>query len=201
MRALIAALTLTAAALGTAAHAQSGPGDPAPQPPAAAPASGVGPTDTEKVKQVFVYGDDPCPPSEGDEIVICGRLPDNERFRIPPELRTDPNSPQVQAWANRARAFEYVGASGTESCSPSGAGGFTGCFNQLARAAREERQKMLGSATWADAVAKAREDRLGNLDAESAVIEAQARAEEEAAARRRAAEEEAEKAEEAPGRK
>ena len=145
-----------------------------------------GPQDTEKVKQVFVYGEDPCPKGEGDEIVVCARMPDNDRFRIPKELRTDPNSPAVQSWANRARSIEYVGAEGTGSCSPTGAGGFTGCFQQMARAAREEREKILGSGSWTDAVSKAREERLGNLDAESAQVEVQAKAEEEAS--RRAAE-------------
>ncbi|MCW2362643.1 MULTISPECIES: hypothetical protein [Sphingobium] len=171
MRALVLALPLSLA-LAAPAFAQAAP---------AAPAAAAGPEDVAKVKQVFVYGEDPCPASEGDEIVVCARMPDNDRYRIPKELRTDPNSPAVQSWANRARSIEYVGASGTDSCSPTGSAGFTGCFTQIARAAREERQKMLGSGTWADAVAKAREERLGNLDAESAQIEAQAKADEEAA--------------------
>ena len=183
MRPLSLALILSTAVWSHAAFAQD-----------AAPASGVGPTDTEKVKQVFVYGDDPCPPSVGDEIVVCARMPNNERYRIPQELRTDPNSAAVQSWVNRATAIESVGAAGINSCSPTGAGGFTGCFAQIAREAKEERQKMLGSASWADAVAKAREERLGNLDAESAQIEAQAKAEEEEAARHKAAQEAAEKA-------
>jgi len=172
MRALSFALILTSVLGSSAAFAQGSP----------QPVSGVGPTDTEKVKQVFVYGDDPCPAGSGDEIVVCARMPDNERYRIPPELRTDPNSAAVQSWVNRARAIEYVGAEGINSCSPTGGGGFTGCFTQMAREAREERQKMLGSASWADAVAKAREERLGNLDAESAQIEAQAKVEEQEAA-------------------
>jgi len=169
MRALVYALSLSLTLSMSPAFAQE-----------SAPAPAAGPEDTEKVKQVFVYGEDPCPPSEGDEIVVCARMPDGDRYRIPKELRTDPNSPAVQSWANRARSIEYVGASGTDSCSPTGAGGFTGCFTQIARAAREEREKLLGSATWADAVAKAREERLGDLDAESEQIEAQVRAEEEA---------------------
>jgi hypothetical protein len=174
MRALFIAVTAAVAFAGAPALAQ-GP---------AAPASGVGPTDTEKVKQVFVYGDDPCPPSQGDEIVVCARMPDNERFRIPKELRTDPNDPKVQSWANRARSIEYVGAEGINSCSPTGGGGFTGCFQQIANAAREERKTMLGSATWADAVEKARNERLGNLDAESEEIEKQAQQEEAEEARK-----------------
>ena len=48
---------------------------------------------------------------------------------------------------------------------------------------------MLGSASWADAIAKAREERLSNLDTESEAIEQRAKEEEAAeAARRKAAE-------------
>jgi hypothetical protein len=36
--------------------------------------------------------------------------------------------------------MEYVGASGTNSCTPSGAGGWTGCYAQMLRQAREERR-------------------------------------------------------------
>jgi len=146
----------------------------------ASPAPPSGPP-SEKVTQVIVYGDDPCPQSQGDEIVVCARLPDSDRYRIPSELRTDPNSPQVQSWANRARSIEYVGRSGTDSCTPIGGGGFTGCTQQLTAKAREERRTTLGEASWADAVAKEREKRLGNLDAESAAIEAQVKAEEASA--------------------
>ena len=162
----LAVLLLAAAPV--AAFAQSGPADPVPP---------------EKVTQVFVYGDDPCPQSAGEDILVCARLPDRDRYRIPSELRTDPNSPQVQSWANRARSIEYVGRTGTDSCTPVGGGGFTGCFEQISQKAREERKAMLGSASWADAVAKEREKRLGNLDAESEVIEARAKAEEAAAAK------------------
>lgn len=175
------AALLAAATLATPALAQAG-------------LAAVGPADTEKVKQVFVYGDDACPKSEGDEIVVCARMPDNDRYRIPKELRDDPNAPGNQAWAKRARTLETVGATGIQSCSPVGAGGQTGCFAQLARAAKEERKTMLGSATWADAVAAERNKRLGNIDAESEAVEQQAKQDEagadaqqkaEAAARKR----------------
>lgn len=180
MRATIIAFALSAALAGPLL---------AQTPPAVTAPGTIGAADPAKVKQVFVYGEDPCPPGEGDEIVVCARMPDNERFRIPKDLRTDPNDPKVQSWVNRARALETVGATGTNSCSPSGADGFTGCFQRLAAAAREERKTMLGSATWADAIQKAREERLSNLDAESEAIEQQAKQEEaDEAARRKAAE-------------
>jgi hypothetical protein len=146
----------------------------------ASPANPAGPP-AEKVTQVIVYGDDPCPQSQGDEIVVCARLPDSDRYRIPTELRTDPNSPQVQSWASRAKSIEYVGRTGTDSCTPIGGGGFTGCTQQMTAKAREERKAYLGSESWTAAVAKEREKRLGDLDAESAAIEAQVKAEEASA--------------------
>lgn len=149
-------------------------------PATGAMAQEAGPPAVEKVKQVIVYGEDPCPASEGDEILVCARLPDNDRYRIPKELRTDPNDPKTQSWALRAQSIEYVGREGTQSCSPTGAGGFTGCFQQIAQQARAERRAMLGDASWADAVAAAREKRLSGIDAESEEIEAQVKAEEAA---------------------
>lgn len=137
----------------------------------------------EKVKQVIVYGDDPCPASTGDEIAVCARMPDKERYRIPSALRTDPNDPKVQSWLNRAEAIEYVGRAGTDSCSPVGGGGFTGCFQTLARNARAERRTMMGDKSWSDLVAAERAKRLSVIDADSDRIEAQAKADEAAAAR------------------
>ena len=36
--------------------------------------------------------------------------------------------------------MEYVGAAGVNSCTPVGAGGWTGCYQQMLRQAREERR-------------------------------------------------------------
>ncbi len=160
---LLATVALTAAWPGGAAMAQ---------------ATDAG---TEKVKQVIVYGDDPCPASSGDEISVCARMPDKDRYRIPAQLRTDPNDPKVQSWLNRAQAIEYVGKSGTDSCSPVGGGGFTGCFQQIARNAKAERKAFMGDSSWANLVAAEREKRLSVIDADSDKIEARAKAEEAAA--------------------
>lgn len=136
----------------------------------------------EKVKQVIVYGTDPCPKSSGDEITVCARLAEKERYRIPETLRTDPNDPHVQSWANRAQSIEYVGQSGTDSCSPVGGGGFTGCFAKMARAAKMERKAMMGDTGWANLVAAEREKRLAGIDAESEEVEGRVKAEEAAEA-------------------
>ena len=137
---------------------------------------------TEKVNIVIVYGDDSCPPSQGGDIVVCARKEEKERYRIPEPLRGDPNKPSNQAWGERVRSMEYVGRSGTESCSPSGACGATGCFAQLARLAKAERQQA-DNASWKDLVAAERAKRLSTIDADSEAIEARVKAEEAAEAK------------------
>lgn len=94
---------------------------------------------------LIVYGNDPCPTSNGEEIVVCARRPENDRYRIPEELR--PTSKGAPTWSERAKSLEYVGASGVASCTPTGAGGWTGCWSQLMRQAREERKARKETAT------------------------------------------------------
>lgn len=134
----------------------------------------------EKVNLVIVYGDDKCPQATGDEIIVCGRKEEKERYRIPETLRDNPNAPANQAWGQQYKALEYVGKTGIDSCSPSGIGGFTGCFNQLARQAKAEKQQAQ-NASWGDLVAAERAKRLSTIDAESDAIEARVKAEEQAA--------------------
>lgn len=136
---------------------------------------------SERVNLVIVYGQDACPQGQGDEIVVCARKGEEERYRIPEPLRGDPNKPSNQAWGERVKSMEYVGAQGTESCSPTGIGGTTGCFAKLARLAKLERQA-LDNASWKDLVAAERERRLSTIDADSEAIEARVKAEEKAAA-------------------
>jgi len=91
-------------------------------------------------RYVEVFGNDRCPVSGDGEIVICARKPERERYRIPQMLRNE-GSVASQSWASRATALEFAGASGIGSCSASGAGGWTGCWQQLMRQAREESKK------------------------------------------------------------
>jgi len=164
---MIAALALLAAAVPAMAQQPTAP-------------TAVTDPNNEKVNIVIVYGEDACPPSQGDEIVVCARKGEAERYRIPEPLRGDPNKPSNQAWGERVRSMEYVGRSGTESCSPSGGGGATGCFAQLARLAKAERQA-LDNASWKDLVEAERAKRLSTIDADSEEIEARVKAEEKAA--------------------
>ncbi len=95
------------------------------------------------VRYQIVYGDDECATSNGELIVVCVRRDESERYRIPPELRDTRDLPANESWLARSQSVEYVGASGTMSCSPVGPGGFTGCTQQILRAARAERGALL----------------------------------------------------------
>ena len=94
----------------------------------------------EKIRQVVVYGRDPCPRGGVDEIVICARRPNSERYRVPRALRDRTPVRGGTSWAARARSLEYVGRTGIQSCSTVGPGGHTGCWEQMMRTAREERE-------------------------------------------------------------
>jgi hypothetical protein len=135
-----------------------------------------------KISTMIVYGDDTCPPSTDDTIVVCARKPEGDRFRIPEILRGDPNDPKNQAWAERATALEYAGRTGIGSCSTVGPGGASGCFNQLVRAHRAERTRG-DDVNWNALVEQARRERLDKIDAQAEAEEADAQAEEAAAPR------------------
>jgi hypothetical protein len=84
-----------------------------------------------------IFGNDKCPESNGEEIVVCRHLPEAERYRIPEELRHTPGRGD-ETWGDKAATLEYVGRSGVQSCTPSGSGGASGCFKELARKACDE---------------------------------------------------------------
>ena len=169
-----AILVLSAVLLTGSALAQQ-PGVPAPEAAAAAPQR---PVDEIPINQQIVYGDDPCVGETDDEIVICVRLPEDERFRIPPNLRNNPNDPASQSWANRAIELSYVGRTGIGSCSPTGPGGMTGCLNQLITQARAERAGG-DQVNWNLLIEQARQERLRRIDAAAAEEEEAAQTEEE----------------------
>jgi len=156
------ALIALAAALAAAPAIAQQPGVAAPEAAAAGPQR---PVEEVPVNQQIVFGEDPCAPRTDEEITICVRLPEDERFRIPTNLRQNPNDPANQAWANRAIELSYVGAAGIGSCSPTGSGGFVGCFNQLANQARAERQNS-DQVNWNQLIEQARQERLRRIDEE-----------------------------------
>jgi hypothetical protein len=126
--------------------------------------------DAEKINTVIVYGDDKCEASTDDTINVCARLPEGDRFRIPTVLRGDITDPRKEAWANRVMAYEYVGREGTMSCSPTGAGGFTGCGIKAIDAAYAEKEQDPGLA-FGRMIAAERKKRLAAIDAEAELVE------------------------------
>ena len=102
----------------------------------AAPALAAAKSD---VNEIIVFGTDPCPRSTDDSIVVCARKPEGERFRIPEKLRSGGSYQSRRNWASRATQFETYSRTGTNSCSPVGPGGFTGCTQKLISQAFKER--------------------------------------------------------------
>lgn len=91
---------------------------------------------------LYIYGNDRCPTNaDGEEIVVCVRRSEAERFRIPEELRELEITPENKAWAVRQEETLRAGNTGTGSCSAVGIGGATGCYGSLADAYREERRE------------------------------------------------------------
>ncbi len=127
----------------------------------------------DKVRMVILYGDDPAPEAQGDEIVVVARLPENDRFRIPETLRFS-DDPANMAWARRVERLDLVGKSGTMSCSTVGAGGFTGCTQQLINAFYADKRDG-ADVRFSELISAARAERLSTIDADAA--EQQARVE------------------------
>jgi len=99
----------------------------------AAPAAAADPP--QRVLALVVYGDDPCPQSDNkDEIIVCARRPESERYRIPKKLREKPEPQGGPGWASQVEMMEQSGrALLPGSCSVNGSYGFTGCTAEMLR--------------------------------------------------------------------
>jgi len=125
-------LAFAALAVPRAAHAK---------PPTAQPITGI--PDGSKTISIIVYGSDPCPPGKGDEIVVCARQPESERYRIPRRFRekkqdTAPNN----SWANKVRSTEDASRTAAgipDTCSSVGTGGQSGCYSHFVTQMNQER--------------------------------------------------------------
>lgn len=97
----------------------------------------------ERESTIVVYGEDPCPSSTSadgeEEIVVCARRPEEERYRIPAPLRQ--TQPSEVAWGSRVDALEDASRDGRpNSCSVVGSYGQTGCTQQMVRQWYAERR-------------------------------------------------------------
>jgi hypothetical protein len=93
------------------------------------------------VAEIIVYGNDPCPRSTDDQVVVCARRPEAERYRIPPKMRQSGTPQEMQSWAVRSKNLETVGATGINSCSPVGPAGYTGCLQKVIKEAYGQRKQ------------------------------------------------------------
>ena len=92
----------------------------------------------ERISILVTYGDDPCPQEttgkEGDDIVVCARKPESERYRIPKKLREQPAAVGGPGWASQVANMEEAGrALMPGSCSVNGSAGQTGCTQAMLR--------------------------------------------------------------------
>lgn len=95
----------------------------------------------ERASQVIVYGNDPCPRvTTGDEIIVCTRRPESERYRIPEVFREGERLRGGESWASRAESIMEEGETGIGSCTNIGPAGFTGCWEEMMRQYREDRR-------------------------------------------------------------
>ena len=92
----------------------------------------------DRISEIIVYGSDPCPRSTDDEVVVCARKGEEERYRIPERFRSGGPRQARQSWAMRAKSFETVGRTGINSCSAVGPGGHTGCLQSIIDQAKAE---------------------------------------------------------------
>ncbi len=107
----------------------------------AAPAASPAPT--RRLSSLIVYGDDPCPSSNSDEIVVCAREPESERYRIPKKLRDKKQEETgARSWTDRVAGVEEASrAQRPNSCSSVGASGQTGCTQAMLRQWFAERRE------------------------------------------------------------
>ena len=141
----------------------------------------------DRVNQLVIYGDDVCPPSTGNEIVVCARKDESERYRIPETLRGgELGEAKNQSWSERVRSYEYVGKDGAQTCSASGAFGFTGCTQQLLKTAYAEKG-IDDTVNWGRLIEEERQKRLSQIDADAEAVEARLREIEETREEREAA--------------
>jgi len=79
---------------------------------------------------IDVYGDEKCPSSNGEQIVVCHRHDLKEKYRIPKDLRD--SEPEPQAAGGNVGALSAVNTTGgtgvqVQSCNAIGAGVNAGC--------------------------------------------------------------------------
>ena len=103
---------------------------------AAAPALAAEVVPQTATRTTTVFGKDPCPAAREGEIIVCGRLPESERYRIPKQFRKPPRdeSGPSASWTSRVEGLEEAQRFTLPgSCTAVGFGGQSGCTQAMIR--------------------------------------------------------------------
>lgn len=92
----------------------------------------------QQTSEITVYGTDPCPRSTDNQIYVCNRRPESERYRLPQSQNPQGTRQQRESWVQKSKQIMSVGNTGAGTCSPVGPGGYTGCLTQEINQARQE---------------------------------------------------------------
>ena len=102
----------------------------------------------QTVRSVTLVGDEKCPKSTGNEIVVCSHIGQGDQYRIPTQFRELPHPAEQNSWVNRAAVVDQVSreAAGLpNTCSVVGDGGQTGCamqaFKQYSAEKRQQQRE------------------------------------------------------------
>lgn len=86
----------------------------------------------ERISFLVAFGEEKCREPEGDEIVVCANMPENERYRIPVALRKTERTVTDRSWSSAVDTLDSFAADlRPNSCSVNGSNGFTGCTQKL----------------------------------------------------------------------
>ena len=86
----------------------------------------------ERISFLVAFGEEKCREPEGDEIVVCATVPENERYRIPLALRKKEAVVTDRSWTSAVETLDsFARDLRPNSCSVNGSGGFTGCTQQM----------------------------------------------------------------------
>lgn len=133
---------------------------------AAAASPAVAQSADEKINMVIAYNESECPVAKPGEVVVCEILVEEDRYRIPSNLRYSDNPANVSR-SRQVDEIKYVGDFGAMSCSPAGAGGFTGCNQKFIEAAYKDKSEA-DAVRFGLLIEQARQERLSTIDAEAA---------------------------------
>lgn len=97
----------------------------------------------DRIINLMVYGDDACPePESPDEMVVCGRQPESERYRIPRRFRDRGDRLMETSWGARVMELDEAQRfTRPNSCSVDGSWGQTGCTQAMIRQWYAERRE------------------------------------------------------------